>query len=102
MTLDIQNLRSSFEGKERVALDEGAAKQINHSLEEARTQFTAAVENLIRTEKGENTVAGGSASITSFGGTSKHSVFNAARDLINSFVGTSQSQTLVADKGRGR
>lgn len=103
MSIETNSNQHHFEGTPRIALDEGARKQVDRSIEEARSQFHAAVENLIRTEQGENTVTGGSAHIASFGGTSKHNVFSAARDIIGSLVGTGQSQTLATSKpGRGR
>ena len=98
MTVELQQNIRTAEGTPRIALDEGARAQVSHDIEAARTQFTAAVESLMRTERGENTVAGGTASITEFGGTSKHNVFSAARDIINSLVGNERSQTPTTSK----
>lgn len=97
MTVEVHNSsRPTFEGNPRVALDDGAKAQVNRDIEAARTQFTAAVESLIRTDKGEDTVAGGSAFISGVGA-SKLSVFNAVGDMF----GLNASRA-VASKGRGR
>lgn len=64
--------------------------QVSEEMKQLTAIRTAAVENLIRTEQGENTVAGGTAEISGLGGTVKNHVLSAARDIINSLVGGHQ------------
>ncbi len=102
MTVEVHNTKlQTFEGNPRVALDDGAKAQVNRDIENARTQFTAAVESLIRTEKGENTVAGGSASITGFG-TNKLSAFNFISHLLGTGDELTASRGTTKPPGRGR
>lgn len=101
MSLETSHLSNTYEGKARVAVDEGAKAQISTSIEEARAQFSAAVESLMRTPHGEYTQTSAGSFIGQAGGTQNKTVFAALAQMVSEMT-SAPAPARTTSRGQGR